>query len=104
MRSRWQRRRIHLGTRKIPKEVSRNVRRFVYCGGALPSDILLGSRQKFGMIELLFTPTGRIYTQGNNKYVLTIYGNDTYRLITNETVTYIGLDVKKFDIKKHLIK
>lgn len=56
------------------------------------------------MIELLFTPTGRIYTQGNNKYVLTIYGNDTYRLITNETVTYIGLDVKKFDIKKHLIK
>jgi len=57
------------------------------------------------MIEMKITPTGRIYTQGENKYVLTVYANDTYRLITNEgEVTYIGLDVKKFDIKNHLVK
>lgn len=56
------------------------------------------------MIEMKFTPTGRIYTQDGNVYVLTVYANDTYRLVINNSKSYSGLDVKKFDITKHLVK
>lgn len=55
------------------------------------------------MIEMRYTSTGRIYSRDGNVYELIEYANGSYMLITNKDKTYSGLDVTKFDIKKHLV-
>lgn len=43
------------------------------------------------------------HNHNGNVYVLTIYDNGTYMIVTNDNERiHIGLDAEKFDINNHL--